>query len=132
MLLKPKALCHSPPSGNGVGTEEEGGSDAFMELRGKSVAVGQWPVVGRRPPRMDEDMRGALAGTTFCQSSSHCDQQFGGSIANVSLPLSGMSPLHIRGQCLSWCRHHGNNRLCPAQPSPGLGTTQMTAPGPAL
>lgn len=83
------------------------------------MAVGQWPVAGRRPPLMDE-------------SSSHCDQQFGGGIANASLPLSGMSPLPIRGQRLSWCQRHGNNRLCPAQPGPGLGTTQVTAPGPVL
>lgn len=90
-----------------------------MELRGNSMGVGQWPVVGRRPPLMDE-------------SSSHRDRQFGGGTANASLPLSGMSPLHVRGQSLSWCRHRGNNRLCPAQASPGLGMTQVTAPGPVL
>lgn len=50
------------------------------------------------PPCTDKDTRGALgragtrAGTIFCQSGSPVTQQFGGGFANVSSPLSWMSP----------------------------------------
>ena len=60
-----------------------------------------------------------VAGTTFCRLSNLCDLQFGGGVADVSLPCSRMLPFHVRCQLLAGCQHHGNSQLCPAQPSPG-------------
>ena len=83
---------------------------------------GTVPVLGRGPPHVDEVVGvgwGALgkeataAGTTFCQLSKHCDPQFGGGIADVSLLLSRMLPFHVRRQLLAWCQHHVS---CSAKP----------------
>ena len=83
---------------------------------------GTVPVLGRCPPHVDEVVGvgwGALgkeataAGTTFCQLSKHCDPQFGGGIADVSLLLSRMLPFHVRRQLLAWCQHHVS---CSAKP----------------
>lgn len=60
----------------------------------------QW---NRCPPHVDEVVGGGgtlskdatVAGTTFCQLSNHCGPQFGGGIADVSLPLAGCCPFTL-------------------------------------